>query len=48
MAVHREEAGNDHLYVAINRVHPETNRRDILTSFYALDLTMREIEQRQG
>ena len=48
LAVHREEAGNDHLHVAINRVHRETYRAGhLLKSYYALDLAMRKIEQRQ-
>jgi len=49
MAVHREETGNDHLHVAVNRVHPETYRGAYLSkSYYALDRAMREIELRQG
>lgn len=49
MAVHRGETGNDHLHVAVNRVHPETHRAQHLSkSYYALDRAMREIELRQG
>ncbi len=49
MAVHRGETGNDHLHVAVNRVHPETYRAQHLSkSYYALDRAMREIELRQG
>ena len=49
MAVHREETGNDHLHVAVNRVHPESYRAAHLSkSYYALDRAMREIELRQG
>ena len=46
--MHREETGNDHLHVAVNRVHPETYRAAHLSkSYYALDRVMREIEMRQ-
>ena len=49
MAMHREETGNDHLHVAVNRVHPETYRAAHLSkSYYALDRAMREIELCQG
>ncbi len=49
MAVHRGETGNDHLHIAVNRVHPETHRAQHLSkSYYALDRAMREIELRQG
>ena len=49
MAVHREDTGNDHLHVAVNRVHPETYRAAHLSkSYYALDRAMREIELCQG
>ncbi len=49
MAVHRGETGNDHLHIAVNRVHPETHRTQHLSkSYYELDRAMREIELRQG
>jgi len=49
MAVHRGETGNDHLHIAVNRVHPDTHRAQHLSkSYYALDRAMREIELRQG
>jgi len=49
MAVHRGETGNDHLHIAVNRVHPETYRAQHLSkSYYELDRAMREIELRQG
>lgn len=49
MAVHRGETGNDHLHVAVNRVHPETYRAQHFSkSYYALDRAMREVELRQG
>jgi hypothetical protein len=49
MAVHRGETGNDHLHVAVNRVHPDTYRAQHLSkSYYSLDRAMREIELRQG
>jgi len=49
MAVHRGETGNDHLHIALNRVHPETHRAQHLSkSYYALDRAMREVELRQG
>jgi hypothetical protein len=49
MAVHRGETGNDHLHIAVNRVHAETHRAQHLSkSYYALDRAMREVELRQG